>query len=383
MEDSVEKTVTGLSSGRLIISVRRSETSIGELLVVGERLNTKRPFIFVSKVLGKHWPTTPELMGWTHDRLATLLGRLTRPVLFLAMAETAIGLGRGVFESWTDYFPLSEVLYLQTTRYVLSNPVALRFQELHSHASEYLVHLPETEEGREIFYSARSLVVIDDEVSTGRTLVNLALAYQRVNQGLESIHLVCSTNWLSEELARAVSTEVGLEIRVVSLLDGSFSFEPNEGASEAKAVFKSVGDWRPMDEQLTTNFGRLGLSPSLSRANSARAATLADRLELPENQPVLVLETGKFLHEPFSLARRLATRDRRVYFQSTTRTPMPLSQAVGRMLEFKDNYGENIDNFLYNAPNDFPCPIFIICETGEGFLEKSLAKSLRAKVIHL
>ncbi len=49
-----------LGVGMLSVSVTRSEHyTIDELLTVAQRRNPKRPFLFVSKVLGRHIPVRP------------------------------------------------------------------------------------------------------------------------------------------------------------------------------------------------------------------------------------------------------------------------------------------------------------------------------------
>ena len=45
------------------------------------------------------------------------LGAICLVVLFIAMAETAVGLGQGVFEAWLRANPGREALFLHTTRY--------------------------------------------------------------------------------------------------------------------------------------------------------------------------------------------------------------------------------------------------------------------------
>jgi len=54
--------------------------------------------LFVSKVLGKHWPVRPTVMREIHARLATQIANLPGPLLVIGMAETATALGRGVAE---------------------------------------------------------------------------------------------------------------------------------------------------------------------------------------------------------------------------------------------------------------------------------------------
>src|SRR3712207_8844377 len=59
-----------------------------------------------------------------------------------ALAETATGLGHGIYEQWLRQSGRTDVLFLHTTRYHLSRARALRFEESHSHATEHQLYLP-------------------------------------------------------------------------------------------------------------------------------------------------------------------------------------------------------------------------------------------------
>jgi hypothetical protein len=357
-----------LEGGRLTVKIHWADQPFDELCAVASRLNAKRPFIFVSKVLGKHWPCQPQAMTWTHEALAAKLGPLPGPVLFLAMAETAIGLGRGVYESWLDLTGEEAALFSHTTRYNLGRPVALKIDEPHSHARDHLVYEPEGEAAQRIFREAQSLVLVDDEISTGRTLFNLALAYSQRNQGFKKLALVCLTNWLSEEgrvnfLAQA-PWKPRESARFVSLLAGEFEFEAQGPPSPPAPLTRSVGDWA-LKEELVINRGRLGLRPAQARAltQKAQRAAEAEARALGPG-PVRVVGSGEFLHEPFVLARTLEKMGFATIFQSTTRTPLAFEGPIKGKWNFLDNYGEGLDNFLYNADLDYPGQTFLALEMG-------------------
>jgi hypothetical protein len=369
-----------LDSGVLTLDLKRSDLPLPELLAVGQRLNPKRPFIFVSKVLGKHYPVKPSLIDLTHSRLACLLGEVPGPRLFVAMAETAIGLGRGVFEAYSKLSGGQDSLFIHTTRYALSSPLALRLDEPHSHARDHLLYEPKDPDGQNIFRSFKSLVVIDDEVSTGRTFANLAKALKSLNPGLERLFLVALASFLSNESKEAIFKEVPLPLKIASLLEGAYSFKP-AAAPGAPPAYKSVGLFEPKDRVLKKNFGRLGLSFEQSLRLTEEAASMGRALDIPEGAPVRVLGTGEFLHEPFALALALEKRGFDVSFQSTTRTPMALGRAVSHRLIFEDNYGEGLDNFIYNLEPGFGGQTLIVYETGED--SHSLIQTLEAKAISL
>jgi len=71
-----------------------------DLLGFAQRINPKRAFLFVSKVLGRHIPVAPSTMRNAFTDLADLVpSDLAEPVLVIGMAETAVGLSAGVHQA--------------------------------------------------------------------------------------------------------------------------------------------------------------------------------------------------------------------------------------------------------------------------------------------
>ena len=69
------------------------------------------------------------------------------------------------------------------------------------------------------------------------------------------------------------------------------------------------------------------------------------------------------MYPPYRLALRLEQAGHAVWFQASTRSPILLGGAIGYALTFEDNYGEGIDNFLYNARPEQYDQIFACYET--------------------
>ena len=140
------------------------------------------------------------------------------------MAETATALGRGVAEEAASRAGRDDVVYLQTTRCRLSRPLAFAFDECHSHAPDHAVYLPDLEL-QPLFRAARSLVLVDDEISTGRTLVELARAYLRFNPD-SNRSCASIANWLDVDRRRELALLLGRPMGFPALVEG-FQFEPD------------------------------------------------------------------------------------------------------------------------------------------------------------
>ncbi len=333
-----------LRCGTLSLQVDESAWPLSELCAFGSRRNRKRGFLFISKVLGKHYPVRPAQMHAIHDYLAARLGDCPGPVLTIALAETATALGQGVYECLCRQTGRADLLFLHTTRYRLEQPLALCFEESHSHATEHLVYQPCAPEHQRLFGAAQTLLLIDDEISTGRTLGQLAQAYRRINPGLRQVGIVSITDWLEPERRLALAAEIGVPTRFTSVLRGRFHFDPNP-AFDPGPLPDVVGRGEKKDRYLARNHGRLGTVGVLP----LETTTLVRKERLPRGGRVLVLGSGEFAYPPYRLARALEADGHEVYFQSTTRSPILPGEDIASVLEFEDNYHDGIPNYLYNG----------------------------------
>ncbi|MFC8951562.1 phosphoribosyltransferase domain-containing protein [Streptomyces sp. NPDC057101] len=142
------------------------------LLGLALRRNPKRAHLLVSSVLGKHVPQRPSVVyGSGLDlgrRVRALLGdeEAARSVV-LGYAETATALGHAVADG------LGLAPYLHSTRRPVAGVArAGGFEESHSHATSHLL-LPEDPK---LLAGDGPLVLVDDEFSTGNTVLNTVRA---------------------------------------------------------------------------------------------------------------------------------------------------------------------------------------------------------------
>ena len=337
-----------LPTGELDIRAWPETFDVEALIGVAARANARRGFLFLSRVLGKHWPATPSAMEGIHRYLASHVpADLPGPVVFIAMAETAIGLGQGVFEAFLEQRPGVEALFLHSTRYRVGDGPLIEFEESHSHAPRQFLHLPADPLLRERFLSARSLVLVDDEASTGNTFKNLCAACRQWNPALERVHLATITDFMGDGVRAGLVGRFGLTVSVSAALRGEFSFTP---AHDFLGQFKNQAPAQAFDpvadRGARQDFGRVGLGRKLSVPADLVARLLG---EIGPEEDTLVLGTGEFMHPAFLLAWALERGGRSVFVQSSTRSPILKWGAVGNVLCFPDNYGEGLNNYLYNV----------------------------------
>jgi hypothetical protein len=366
-----------LPTGLMELTVDAGALSVDELMGFAARANAKRGFLFLSKVLGKHWPVRPSLMRKIHENLAEQVPvDLPGPVVFIAMAETAIGLGQGVFEAYKDAHPDTEALFVHTSRYHVGGADIIEFAEAHSHAPRQFLHMPQNAELRDLLLSAKSLVLVDDEASTGNTFLNLSNACRALNPHIEHVHLATITNFMGKAANEALSQRFGIPVTIAASLSGEYVFtagdlQPAPGAAQ---VFEAHAD-----RGANSDFGRLGLNRALTVPH-ALAQKLAAGMKARDQ--VLVLGTGEFMHLAFLLGSALEALGVDVMVQSTTRSPILTWGAVSQALSFADNYGEGVANYIYNVTLGQYDHVLICHETPPNEALHHTAQAVGGRLFH-
>jgi adenine/guanine phosphoribosyltransferase-like PRPP-binding protein len=293
------------------------------------RRNPRRAHLLVSRVLGKHLPTSPSVaLGAAADLAARVCQVVDTPALVLGFAETATGLGQAVAAA----LPGAQCV-LSTRR---PGAETIVFAEEHSHAVGHRVLAPAA-----MLTQGRPVVLVDDELSSGRTAVNTIRALHR--QAPHPAYVVASLLDVRPPEQRAafaeLAAELGVAVEAVSLLSGSVRVPADAPERVAQLVAAAdpplrlrpswpaqrvAAQWPP-GVRLSA---RYGWDRSDEDALTALLAPLAERLrvELVGARRVLVLGTEELMYAPLRLAAVLAEvlpgEETSVRYQSTTRSPV-------------------------------------------------------------
>lgn len=201
-----------------------------ELLGLALRRNPKRAHLLVSNVLGKHVPQRPSVVHGAGfalgERVRALLGaEEARRAVVLGYAETATGLGHAVADG------LRDAPYLHSTRRPVAGvEQAGGFEESHSHATSHLL-LPEDRDllagggtGSGAFdASASVLVLVDDEFSTGNTVLNTIRALHALHPRgrYVIVALVDMRSADDRDRLTAFAAEIGARVDLVTRSTGT------------------------------------------------------------------------------------------------------------------------------------------------------------------
>ena len=364
-----------LRTGTLTLQIEGQSGS--DLFRVAERINPKRSFLFVSTVLGRHIPVRPS------DHLSAVAElvrrcdrvRLPGPVLVIGYAETAVGLGAAFARGLAARRPGTDLLYLSTTRHPVPGREWVRFSEGHSHATEH--HVLRSDPHPALDSPDSTLVLVDDETTTGSTFAALTGALMAAGLRFARILLVTLNDWSGGRAVRAVEAlRPGLPVMIFPLLRGGWSWapDPTVPSQQLPGPVPPVGPhWVPTGVRSP----RIGIS-DWADPEADRLATL---LGPAPDRDTLVIGTGEHVWAAMRLAERLERDGSRVRVVATTRSPILPGEVIRHKVTFPDHFGIGVPMYLHNVPARPNARVVVMTETGADRICPALRSHLGRGVI--
>ena len=287
--------------------------------------NTKRTYLLVDPLQGKHMPVSPgaalAMMGALGEKLAEQRPGID---LVIGFAETATavaaaaanGLGR-------------PCRYIHTTREPGDGGAEIEFREEHSHAVEQRLRLSKL---RRWIDEASAVALVDDELSTGRTMVNAILKLGEACPALRE-KPVTVASLISRLGSEPLPGLEGWDIRFVSLLH-----LPMEDYTAAVSRYAIEAAGAPAGEDLSYDELTLPVHGMDARDGvplpdwAGALASAADLLlkDGPRGR-VTVLGTEEYMLPGLIFGARLEASGlaARVRFHATTRSPIGICRDAG------------------------------------------------------
>ncbi|AKL96739.1 hypothetical protein CACET_c32950 [Clostridium aceticum] len=396
------------------------------LFSMAARKNLNRRFLFVSKILGKHIPVPPSisLLGGAAlaaAHLETVYGKKTalmpaiieaiiqgknceetyqlmkknpfslpEPTIFIGFAETATALGHAVFDCFSH-----GGTYIHTTRERIPEMESLiSFEEEHSHATSHRYYSID----ENLLKSSNPIVLIDDEITTGKTALNFITAIQEKYPRKDYV-VASLLDWRSEEdrqRFRFTASQLGVGIQTVSLISGRIRVEESVNRELAKTRFstnkKEVLSYEPqvniqklyfddlfsnklpfssinaLGEKNETPYlletGRFGITSKDKNTIDEAAKAIGSALgKMRKGKNTLCLGTGEFMYLPMRIAAHMGEG---VMYHSTTRSPIfperKENYAVQNAFSFESPDDPEIINYLYNIPYGYYDDLYLFFE---------------------
>lgn len=349
-----------------------------QLFSLGFRYNnTKRSFMFVNKVLGKHFPINPSQLNEMTRKLAEIYYsgyEAAEKTLVIGFAEAATAMA----QCFSDAV-MGEVSYVHSTREELQDMVPLfHFKEVHSHAPSHNFYIKNSDLIRE----AQEIVLVDDEVTSGRTALSVIKTINELFPG-KSFGLASFLDWRGEEDIQLFDDlrDEGIPIRCGSLLKGEMDLDKVFTPADVEIpAYKmdgnvSVSNWKyhslsfPKLDTISSPYiahsGRFGLSPSdkADLEKLIKESSTAIGTWLPEGK-TLFLGCGELLYIPLKIAEELGQD---VLFQSITRTPnLPLEEKnydIRSADIFPSPLAPERYSFLYNLTSSMVDTVVLFLES--------------------
>ncbi|MDR0269896.1 MAG: phosphoribosyltransferase family protein [Paenibacillus sp.] len=393
------------------------ELPLETLFEMAARINKKRSFLFVSKVLGKHFPVNPytPLMGGAllgllfykqkgyggimdqdefraafldpkvaekiYQRIKSSPLELPDSTLFIGFAETATALGHSMFDIFSG-----PTKYIHTTRENVSGSgPSISFEEEHSHATSHRCYTLD----HHFFKDTAAVVLVDDEITTGKTALNIIRQLHAKSPTKEYI-VASLLDWRSEEdkeRFKQVERELKISITCLSVLGGKILVNGNPVDRDYAKTFSHSGEPQIFHHSAGHHFehtpfaslyqdgsrnerlflketGRFGLSGNDGPAIDERISRCAsDIRNQRRGRKALCMGTGEFMYLPMRIAAEMGEE---IFYQSSTRSPIhPYNEGnytIRNCYSFQSHDDHSVINFFYNIDSGMYDEVFVFVE---------------------
>lgn len=286
--------------------------------------NTKRGYLLVNPLQGKHVPTSPTETFTLFQSLAKLIQNdfTDETILFVGFAETATAIGAAVAVELDGY-------YLQTTREQVANVSFFDFSESHSHATEQKLSKTHLDS---LLPKLDRIIFVEDEVTTGNTILNIINILKEEYSSPPKFSVLSILNGMDESSLQNYETQ---NISLHYLLKTDHS-----SYSEIATQFKGDGTYHSTDvatsskpTQIITVKDSYVNTRTLTQGEvyekACQSLWEAFKKEVPTlNGSILVLGTEEFMYPPLYLGSMLEKENLSVRFHATTRSPIAVSSEI-------------------------------------------------------
>lgn len=318
--------------------------SVDEVLTLAKRFNnTRRNYLLVNPLQAKHLPTRPSAALEMMDALGLKVAKnFPDARLVIGFAETATAVGAVVAKNLSD-----DCFYLQTTRENYDGTF-VEFLEEHSHAPEQKIF---AENFSELIAATDEIIFVDDEFSTGKTLLNIVRQLKKIFPALAD-KKICAASIINRISAENLKKFADENIFCVSLVKLEKNFDANKfSVTEAKTVAPNKNF-----TVYTRNFienPRFGIKIGDYFRQCDAVGNFVEEILRREqiSGEILILGTEEFML-PAIVAGRCLEKNFSVVTHSTTRSPIGVSRdenyPIRDGFKLRSFYDSARTTFIYN-----------------------------------
>ena len=353
---------------------------VDEFIKIAKRHNnTKREFLFVNTLLGKHIATDSNnainLSTMLYKKLQTLFIEndwSNKKVLLVGFAETATALAQNIMIKSLRFTNPNIVGYAQTTRENIINDkyVNIAFEEEHSHATTQKLYFDKNLE-----YDI--VIFVDDEITTGKTVLNFIDKFEKHQPNKQYI-VASILNWQNDNDCNMFK-ERG--IYTVSLVTGKIK----DNLPKIDVILGNTHNIYSNEKYYNITIppeSNLRTPVTCDYMWKEYVENLCDgilKLRRLTDAKTLVLGTEENMTVPMWIAKYL-----NAHIKATTRSPIEPSldkeYPISSRLELNSAYNSERITYLYNIDKDITIydRFIIVVEEQSPVFEKEL-KDLLSK----
>lgn len=360
-----------------------------DLVEIGGRLNNpKRNFLFISKILGKHLLVNPDICKITGYLLANLMYednnfdidlfinaikdfnqidknvldreleksiKTNEKLMIIGFAETATALGM------STACAIENSYYANTTRELIKDVKSFfNFEEEHSHATSHKCYLKDLRK----LETADRVVLIDDEITTGNTMLNLIKEFNKIYPN-KKYTILTILDFRNEEYLNKYEEfkrEYDLDIDVKSFITATIENTSNEiltndseNLASKSDIYKNMDLFKKETHCLLNDekfdyiksSGRFGISFNEIREIENTSKEIAKFINVFEaKKRICVLGHGEDIYIPSRIASYL---DGQVMFKTTTRSPIFVKDEENYPIKERTKFNlDDVTYYLYN-----------------------------------
>lgn len=309
--------------------------------------NTKRGYLVVDPLQGKHVPASPSKVLQLFDELSNTFKDSYKDemLLLVGFAETATAIGAQAAVSVGSK-------YIQTTRESIPNVEYLFFSEEHSHATEQKLIKNDIDP---IVGDIDRIVFIEDEVTTGKTILNIISILESKYQGKLKFSVASLLNGMSEENLR-IYEEKGIPLHYIVKTDHS-TYSDRADRYGGDGCYYGLMEKQPVNYSYievkgAVNARRLvdaGLYLKACQRLWDEAYRLMGHIS---NQKILVVGTEETMFPALFVGSKLEELGNMVMSHSTTRSPIMASPEneypLHTRYQLKSLYDSGRKTFIYD-----------------------------------
>lgn len=323
--------------------------------------NTKRSYLVVDPLQGKHVPVEPSKALNLFKSLAEKLqGKYEgERLLLIGFAETATAIGaQAAITLGTKY--------IQTTREVIPDARYLFFSEAHSHATEQKLVKDDIDR---VINDIDRIVFIEDEVTTGNTIMNIIKIITKEYQKKIKFAVASLLNGMTEESLKIYQDEK-IELHYLVKTDHSgygavaeqyrcdglyICAIPENHTHESADI--DVQSEKNMREHIISipgwmNARRFVDAKQYETACRKLAETVIAETSVKQGERVLVIGTEEFMYPALLTGQEIEKMGCEVRSHSTTRSPIAVSTEEEYPLhcryELRSLYDPDRKTFIYD-----------------------------------